>query len=264
MKVNAKSFKAFIRKEMPTILCCTASVTAGGAVIFAIKDTPKALKFIENRNEEESYINDDGDEVAPDLTPKEYIYIGWKFYKKSILCLTATIFLIFEANHISARRLAASIEALRIANYAYKDYRKAAEEKLGEDKARTVKDIIARNHAEENPPKETDVNNVPDGKVLCYEPLTGRYFYSTAEEIKAAINETNAALMNQMYISLGSFFDRIGLSGTELSEDLGWRFDGGLIEIMISSNLTDGPNEQPCLSLIYATPPTYGFEDFDR
>ena len=62
------------------------------------------------------------------------------------------------------------------------------------------------------------------------------------------------------YVSLTDWYSELGLSGTELSDLLGWRLDDGLVVLDYSSQIAD--DGTPCLVVDYDLPPEYEFQNF--
>ena len=60
-----------------------------------------------------------------------------------------------------------------------------------------------------------------------------------------------------MYVSLSDFYDELGLDHTDISDDVGWNLDDGLLEVSFDSMiLADG---RPCITLEYHVAPKYDF-----
>ena len=64
-------------------------------------------------------------------------------------------------------------------------------------------------------------------------------------------------MLSEMYISLTEFYNEIGLEPTKISDDLGWDLDDGLIELDISSQITD--DGRPCIVIDYLVAPRYDY-----
>ena len=95
------------------------------------------------------------------------------------------------------------------------------------------------------------------GKQLCYDGISGRYFESDIQTIRAAVNTINETMVYEMYASLGDFYNEIGLPPTTLSDELGWNLDDGQLEISYGSAISD--DGRPCITLDYHVAPRYDF-----
>ena len=185
------------------------------------------------------------------LDRKEMFKLVWKEYIPAAGVGTLTIVCIITANRIGTRRAAAMAAAYGISEKAFAEYKEKVLENIGENKERKIRDEIAQDQVNDNPPIGQQV--LPgDGNVLCYDPYSGRYFRATMEDIRKAENDTNYEILHNNYCSLGEFYGRLGLPGTSQSEEVGWNSDH-LLEIRFSTVLVD--DNTPCLSMSFTVEP---------
>ena len=121
-----------------------------------------------------------------------------------------------------------------------------------------IDDEIAKDKLERNPVDNNHIINASKGTHLCYDAVTGRYFYSDIEEIRKAVNDLNQTMLNENYVSLNDFHESIGLPPTELGDLLGWHVNYGLIDVTFSSQIAF--NKEPCLVIMYTIAPGYNFD----
>src|SRR4029077_1725955 len=107
---------------------------------------------------------------------------------------------------------------------------------------------IALQATTKTPPPSTLI--IADDKVLCKDLYSGRYFQSTLEDIKAAVNYINFQINNDNYASLTDFWERIGLEKTSDSDEIGWNNDC-LLEVLFGSALT--AKNTPCVTVEFRT-----------
>lgn len=87
--------------------------------------------------------------------------------------------------------------------------------------------------------------------------MSGRVFESDLNTIEKAINKVNREMTYDMYISLSDFYDELGLDHTDISDQIGWNLEDGLLEVSFDSMiLGDG---RPCITLEYHVAPKYDF-----
>lgn len=183
--------------------------------------------------------------------------IAAPYFAPPVVVGGVTIASIISANRISTGRLAAMAAAYSLSEGRFADYRTKVEEKVGIRKATDVQDAHAQSQIEQNPSKEVIV--LTSGDVLCYDMLTGRYFRSTVEEIKRAENELNEEILDNQYVSLTDFYDRVGLEGTTFTDDVGWnQILTGMIEVKFSVSKTK--DNQPCIAVDFAKAPVTGYQ----
>ena len=140
----------------------------------------------------------------------------------------------------------------------YALYKDKVVETIGEKKEQAVHDAIAKDHVNRNPVSNTEVIITDRGHTLCYDELSGRYFYSDVDTIRKAANEINRRMLDDMCASLNEFYYEIGLDGTRLGDELGWNVSKGLIDLKFSATVSS--DDRPCIVMDYQVPPRYEFE----
>lgn len=199
----------------------------------------------------------DGFEESHPLEPKEKVALTWKLYIPPVMSGLVTVSAIVLSQRIGGRRAAAMASAYMLSEKAFDEYREKVVTKIGETKERNVRDDIAQDHVNDNPVTEHSIIVTNGGNALCYDHLSGRYFNSSMEEMKAAQNNLNHHILRHQYASLTEFYDQLGLEGTGLSDDIGWNSDE-LLELTFTSTIaSDG---RPCLVMQYQVQPMHGYE----
>lgn len=246
----AKSIRATVVKHSPEILIGLGISGMIGATALAVKATPTAVALLKQKAHEE-------DCEIEDLTVTEKVKTCWKCYIPAAATSIVSAACIIGANSVNARRNAALAAAYTLSDSALREYREKVVETIGDKKEQLVRDKVAEERIKKNPIKNNEVILTEKGNTLCYDDLSGRYFNSDVEKIKKAVNELNMTMINDMYVSLNEFYDDLGLEHTRLGDDLGWRMEGGLIEIEFSAQVaSDG---RPCLVLDYNIAPVHDY-----
>jgi hypothetical protein len=253
ISILAKNLGGVISENSPTILTSLAVVGLISTTVMAVKATPKALELLEDERYARSAASEFGQGTA--LTNKDIIKISWRCYIPTTGLAIASICCIIGANSIHVRRTAALASVYGITEAALREYQSKVIETIGKNKELKVRDEISGDRIKANPPGTSEIIWTGKGEVLCYDTLTGRYFKSSIEHIRQAINTLNRDLMSEMFITLNEFYDAIGLAGTKLGEELGWSIERGLVEISFSSQITE--DSEPCLVLNYTVTPKF-------
>ncbi len=186
--------------------------------------------------------------------------LTWKCYIPAATTGATTVASILGANHISSKRMAAVVSAYSISETMFKEYKDKVIETLGEKKELAVRDEIAQDRVNANPPSGAEVVITSGGEVMCYETFTARYFKSDMETIRKAQNDINAQLINEGYASLNDFFGLIGLPHSGVGEEVGWTVDE-MLDIHFSTVLSD--DNKPCISVGYKTLPVRNYYRFN-
>jgi Family of unknown function (DUF6353) len=190
------------------------------------------------------------------MTLKEKVQLVWPLYVAPVGVGATTITAIVLANHQASKKIAALTAATGVSERALQEYKAKVLEKLGETKEQTIRDEIAQDRVNADPPKEVIIAGA--GDVLCYDVTTGRYFVSSVEKIRQAQNNVNSDIIQHMYASLSSFYDQIGLTPTPFSDSVGWNA-GNLLEVQFSTVMSQ--DNRPCVAIDFELPP---FVEYSR
>lgn len=242
------SFKKFVIDKAPVL----ASVAAVGGVVsvayFASRDTLKAKELYDQ--EKSARLAEK--EVMPD-SKVETAKIVWKAYIPTALSLGVSISSIIALNYIGERRTAAAASAAVMTEAAFHNYREKVAKRLSED---DEQEIFKDSGAEDILEKRTGSIVISSDDVLILDEWSGRYFKSTVEDIRSAVNQFNHELLTSVYASLSEFYDLVGLETTHESEEVGWTNDSLLA---VSFQPIMAPNNKPALAMSYDSIPTSGY-----
>lgn len=251
MKTNIfKTIKPFVARHEPEILMTMGISGMIFSVVWGIKATAKAVRRIDNKKIE---LNKDT------LTVKEVIKETWKLYLPVAVSTVISVPCIVAGNRISNKRAMALAAAYTISETALQEYQDKTKEILGDKKYEALQESISSDNIQRTyKDGMSNITMIGDGDSLFFEPLSGRYFKTNWNRISKAANELNARALGDMsgVITIGDWYDILGLESTALDDDLGWTIaDGkqGIIDISIDSVLT--PDNQPCGSIRYNTRP---------
>lgn len=243
LKNAINTSKIFVDKHSPEILTSIGITGMIGTTVMAVAATPKALRLIEDKKEEL-----DTDE----LTKREVIQSCWKCYVPSMITGAASIACLIGATSINNRRNVVLATAYKISESTLKEYRDKVVDVLGEEKEQEIRDEIAKDRVQQRPISENII--IPSkGDTLCYDSISGRYFNSDVDKIRKAENKLNKGLLNEPYMSLNDFYDFIGLPATKIGEELGWKYNGDMVEIEFSTTMSE--DDRPCIVISYSIEP---------
>ena len=248
----AKEIRKFASKRSPEILTGIGIAGMITTTILAVRATPKALKLIEEQKEEES---------VDELSSFEVVKVAWKPYIPAMVTCIASTACLIGASSVNTKRNAALATAYKLSETALSEYRDKVVETIGEKKERIVRDKVAEERVKKNPVSKNEVIVTGNGKTLCFDPISGRYFMCSIETIKKAENTLNKQMLHDIsgYVSLNEFYDELGLDHTSVGNDLGWNTNQ-LIDIDFSSQLND--NGEPSVVLDYLVAPQCDYYNF--
>lgn len=235
VKGLVNSAEKFCTDNAPVILTVLGASGLFISVGFAFNAGTKASKILVNAEREK----------GEKLTKKEVVQHTWKIFIPTAVSTISSAACIIGANSVNAKRNAALATAYKITETALIEYRDAVEETIGKKKAIAVQDKVAENHIKDHPVTETLI--FPgEGDYMCYDSISGRYFKSNKEKIDRAINTLNAEMFSNMYISLNEYFVELGLTATQLGNELGWAVPNILETHYSYVSTEDG---KPCISI---------------
>lgn len=265
----AKKSRRFVVKNLPTIVTGVGISSMIFGTVTAIKQTPKAIRLLdediysrEQNNEEflEEFESDEDFRYLDYYKPIDLFKLTWKCYTPTLVAFGVSTLCFIGLNSVHNRRNAALTAAYTISETALRNYKDKVIEVVGENKEKKIREEVVKEQLTNNPVENKEVIITSKGETLCYDCLSGRYFKSDKADIDKAVNRLNKRLIDEMYISLNSFYYELGLSGISIGEDLGWNIDDGIVEIEFGSILaSDGT---PCLTLEYRTKPRYEYSFF--
>lgn len=201
---------------------------------------------------------------SADRTPldfKKQVNLTWKLYIPAATTGVVTIAAIVGGAKIGSKRTAALAAAYSISQTAVEEYKSKVVERLGDRKAEQIDADLAQDRVNANPTAGREIIIAGNGEVDCYDMYSGRYFRSSAEEIKGAQNNLNYLVNNNMYASLNEFYDFLGLPRIDMGDEVGWTSDK-LLDVKISSTLSD--KMTPCLAIDFYVKPVRDYFRFSR
>lgn len=247
-----KVIKPFVVKHEPEILMGMGISGLIFSTIWGIKATFKVSKIIENYKKEHN---------LEKLTPREYFKLSWKHYLPVVISVGVSVPCIVCGNRVSNKRYAALATAYTISETALQEYRDKTRELVGEKKAQQIQEAVNEETIKKTYHEgSSQIIMTNNGKSKFYEPLSGRYFESTWNDIQRAANELNARALGDVagIITLNDWFDALQLPRTSMGEEMGWSltaFSGSsLIDISISSHIAE--DNTPCGAISYRKNPT--------
>ena len=251
-------------KHSPEILTGIGIAGMISTTVLAVKATPKALRLIEAEKEKRNNkikeeVKESGNNIVgliDRISVIDTVKVAWKPFIPAAITGVTSIACIIGSNSVNLKRNAALATAYQLSTTALNEYKEKVVETIGEKKEETIRKAIAKDKVDKNP-TSNQVVITGSGESLFLDSISGRYFKSDLEKIKAAVNEMNRNMTYDNYVSLSDFYDEIGLSHTKVSDDLGWNLDGGFIDIHYDTAMSE--DGRPCIVLDYHIAPRYDF-----
>ena len=243
---------AVISKNSPTILTGLSVAGLIGTVLFSIRATTNAV-LIRDEIEEEY-------ELDGPVPKSVYFKRIAPVYIPTIVMAGVTIACMVSATAIGTKRNALLSALYAASEVTLKEYQDKVVAVVGEKDERKIRDEIARDRVENNPVNYDTVIDTGKGKSLCYDALSGRYFWSDLEKLRRIENDANRDMLGgrQMWTTLNEFYSEFPLAPIELGDDIGWNIEHP-IRFDFSAQLTlDG---RPCIVIGYEEGPRYDYRN---
>lgn len=245
----AGAARKLVSDNSPAILTAVAVVGVVTTAVLVAKAAPKAHQDILNEKSERA------DEV--DIIDQTKLV--YKHYIPAAAVGTATIACIIGANTINSKRSAAIASAYGLTELAFREYRDKVVEHIGDKKETKVHDEVMQDVVRRNPVSESQVIMTGGGRSLFLDNFTDRYFESDMESVRTAVNDINEQIFGQEYASLNDFYNRVGLDGSVVGDEVGWT-QSNKLEVRYSATLTkDG---RPCVVIDYRKNPIRDYHRF--
>lgn len=222
-------------RNAPTILTITGVSALIAAGVLGCKATPKAIALKEAAEEELLSDQLDGEDTEKkEMTKFELVKTMAPAYLPAIaLGFTGTL-LIFAANHINLKRVAAVAGVYSVTANNFKEYKAKVEEMVGSKKAEQIKQNIVSDYVQEHPPVESKIVETGHGKTLFLDKFSGQYFYSDADFITHVENLLNQGLMQNGSVPLSEYYRLMGFANTpSIADYVGWDYniDGEIVQL---------------------------------
>lgn len=256
---QAPKLKHLVMDNSTTILTGAGVVGTVGTAYLTGRATFRAAEIIqkqENPNTPEGYVRHSVN--SGEMSKMDKVKLVWPHYIPPGVVLVITVTSIVAANRISSKKIAALVVASGISDRALTEYKQKVIEKFGERKETDIRDEIAQDKVNKNPPDSRQVIIAGSGQVLCFDTLTGRYFHSTVEDIRRAENRVNYEIIHFNSASLSMFYEEIGLDPTDYTDSVGWNSNGPL-EVKLSTVMST--DNRPCVAIGFTRNPTPDYDN---
>lgn len=217
-----KTCARFLRKHGGTILAVAASVGVVATAIESGRATTKAKHLLEVDEALRKYNEDEQGIVEEPLTKKQIVLICWKAYVPAAILGGGTIACILGSNALNKKQIASLTAAYMALGKTYQTYRAQVRQMVGDQQENA---IFETTKSIEMTEKDRAVENAATEKLLCYEPISKRYFHATEAELLTAFYEVNHDFAINGYIALNDLYGYLNLDFVPELDDRGWSID---------------------------------------
>lgn len=205
----------FNKKIIPICLSGLASIGLAFTSYLSIKTTLKIRS---------DYIGSSKESV------KDTVISNWKDYIPVGLVALGTIGCICGSCVYSHKFISSLISAYSMLNAKHLLYESKVKELCGEDiHEKILKEIDIEKPKEVHINVETligcldnDLDNIPEKKVLFYDPISNRFFISTKCNVLDAVMHLNRNFAQGAFPTINDFYEFLGLESIDSGNILGW------------------------------------------
>lgn len=249
VKAGGKKVLRVLSDKSPILLTTIGATGVISTAVMSAKAMPKTLDQI--KKEEKRH--------GRRLTKKEMIKLSWRNFIPAGIVGGLSIGAIFGSNRVSTKRAAALSAAYEFTKGTLNEYQKKVVETIGDKKEEKIRDEIKQDRIDKATENSSEIILTGD-EVLCMDSYTGRTFKSEYEYVRQVVNDLNAGLLTDDWVSLNEFYYALGLDGIKEGDEIGWNMQKeGLISISYESRLTK--QGKPCLYIDYYVGPRIKYGD---
>ena len=209
-----KSASRFLKKNGGTILAIGASV---GVVLTAIetgKASTKAQKLIEKNT-----IAIDCENYGPSAyTTEQKVKDCWKLYLPAAALGAGTIACILGSNALNKKQIASLTAGYMALGKAYQEYRREVAQHIGAEHEKEI-------YKDAQSVLKKPTPDMVEDKLLCYEPISKRYFHTTEAALLEAFYSLNRDFALNGYASMNDLYNYLGLDYIPEGDLKGWCAD---------------------------------------
>lgn len=213
-----KTAKRVVTANSPVLLVGTAVAGVIATGVLAAKGGYKARGIIDEVESVEGVELDTVDKVK----------LTWLCYAAPAVTGISTIASVVGVHTIHTKRHAALTGLYVAASSKLDTYQAKAEEMLGAKKAQQLRDDMAQEAVDENPPVDHEIYMLEgdrSGGEIMYDDWGGRYFWGSMPIVDRAVAEFNLLLAQNGTADLNEFYDLLGLTPVTSGTRYGWDKD---------------------------------------
>lgn len=241
MKYKKSNLNIFLEKNGATILTCMGIAGVVATTVVTAKTTTKADVILQKAEEEKGDV----------LTVLEKVDVALPVYLPTILLCSGTILCIAGSNILNKKKQEALVRVYSLMSGAYQNYRNTLIELHGEELDKEIGDAVVRKYCNYH---QID-SNIPDKKLLFYEPFSGQTFYRYEKEILDVEYHLNRNFVLKGQIMLNDYYDMLGLPKTDEGEEVGWSISDGYYWIDFEHRLVERGDGKTYYSIDILFPP---------
>lgn len=241
--INMAMFKplwGFCKKHATKLLAGLAIGSEAAALYLTAKEAPVVKEKLEA--------------LPPDATNMDKFKVGAKGYAGAGAAAAVSMASIIVGTIIGEHQKAVISAAGAAAQIAAAKYQQALEKHGGKKAVEEVEKDVNRECAADKTVTAQPLKVLATGKGddLFFDPLSGRTFTCSREEIEKAAIRLNKKIFNSIWMSVNEWYAELNLCDIGLATDKGWNVDH-MLDIGFQPQMTE--DGRSCLAICYYNRP---------
>ena len=252
MHPQLQTIKRELEKQAPTLMSIGSIGGFAGAMIMAVKATPKANEVL---REQEPFISEKPLERILDVSK-----LLLPIYGPAIGTFMLSSGLVILSNRLSVYRYNAATAMVFASQKALDRLQDAIVDEVGPKKFDEIRaKATFPPEDREIPPETLAVRE----KKLCYDVYSDRFFYADSiEDLLRVAAELNDEMRLDGWTALNEFYWAVGLPKIPYGYNMGWAIENGPIDLTFDSMLIKGADGRTCITISFRLEPKHVFARF--
>lgn len=239
------NFQQFLMKNKPGFLLGSGIGLLLSAIASAYVLGPLAKEAVEKEKERQG---------VDELSAKDLIRTtGPYILPTAALAVSGTICVV-KGDKLNIDKGTEAIAAYALLKASDKEYREKTKEMVGEKKEKRIRESIAQDHVDNDPPEAHHIYYTGKGNVICRDAWTGKYFYGDYDKLKRIETNIDRRILDENFVPINEYYLEAGMDEVEAGR-LGWRLENGYMQMNIITVMTK--DHQPCFEVSFREPDTF-------
>ena len=232
----------FMEKSKPGFLLGSGIGLLLSAVVSAFILAPMAKEALEEEKEKQN---------VDDLSPKDTIRTVAPYVGPPLALAAVGTYCVVRGDKMNVDNGAAAIAAYALAKESDREYREMTKEMVGEKKEKRIREAIAQDHVDKNPPDDRQIIITGKGSVKCRDAWTGRYFYGDYDKLRRIENEIDRRILDEQRVLINEYYLEAGMDEVDAGK-LCWKIENGYMRMDITTVM--GQEHEPIFEVSFREP----------
>ena len=237
-------FQVFLEKNKPGFLVGSGIGLLFSAVVSAFILGPMAKEAIEQEKERQN---------VDKLSAKDTIRSAGPYMAIPAGLAVAGSVCVLSGDKMNIDNGTAALAAYALVKEGDREYREMTKEMVGEKKEKRIREAIAQDHVDKDPPDGHHIILTGKGSVMCRDAWTGRYFYGDYDKLRRIENEIDRRILDETCVPINEYYLEAGMDEVS-SGNLCWKLENGYMRMDIITVMSK--DHEPIFEVSFREPDT--------